>query len=177
MAPLLQLFKNIFADSSSERLKCIYVFETSKLSSRLKANCFGSVNSSFLRELIAIRMGYEVVKQTDASENEVRYQIAGDVDRSIEHRISEYIRNGWWSWCSFNTLDEANDFYAYARTQLKPELDNQKKDLNLRVHNDYQKWMRKLLNQQKITPQQIDTIPKTAAIAAFYHEVLPEYYS
>ena len=176
VASVLDLLKSLFPSNSPNNLRCIYIFETSKLALRLKANCSGSVNSSYLRELIAVRMGYEVIKQIEGVDNQVRYQIKGDVDRSIERRISEYIWSGWWSWYSFSALEEATEFFSYARKQLKPELDSRKEESQLPALPEYQKWMQKLLKCRKITCQEIESLPRTAAIAVFHHEMLPEYF-
>ena len=170
------LFPKKSSDSIPPNLKCLYVFETSKLYLRLKANCSGSVNSSYLRELIALRMGNEVIKYVDSTDNLVKFKMKDEIDRSIEQRITDYICGGRWSWHSFSTLDEAKGFCSYIRSQFKPELDPVKKLSNFSVLPEFENWKKQMLNFRKVSCQELHSVPKTPAVVSFYHEVLPEYF-
>ena len=170
------LFSKNSSDSFPSNLKCLYVFETSKLHLRLKANCSGSVNSSYFRELIALRMGYEVIKYVDTTDNLVKFKIKDDIDRSLEQRISEYICGGRWSWYSCSKVDHAKDFCSYIRSQFKPELDPVKKISNFSFLPEFEDWKKQMLNFRKVSCTEIESLPKTPAVVSFYHELLPEYF-
>lgn len=174
MKALLRYLRGKWISEIPSDLKCLYVFETKKLSSRLVVNCSGSVNTSKLREIIAIRLGYEVIKLSDGEG--ARVVINNDPDHSAEDLISRYIRTGWWAWCTFSSSENKKNFITYAQFRLKPEFEKLKEFIEPKDSPHYQKWMRRLLNGTKIKCRKARSQSEKSAVVAFYHTTLPEHF-
>lgn len=164
----------MFSSKVSSNDSCIYVSETNNLSARLTLHFNGSVNSSAFRELVALRMGFDIIKRMEGVGNRIIKKIESKMESDGEHLISRYIQTGFWTFISFPTLEESKDFFWYTCERLKPALINHLQSWNSRDLDLYKRWFESLIKSEKINFQDLSKLNTRSAVCAFFHEQLPE---
>lgn len=165
--------KNIFSDSSEE--KCMYVFRTNQLLERLQVNCSGNVNISPIRETIALRMGFEIIKKMEVNHKTTVSRIYNDKDQNLEGLVSAYIKSGSWAWQAVTSDEDSRHFYRYLTSQLNPLLQGEHKHGRYPRANLYSQWLEDLISFKRLSCSDLSRIDFIAsAVGVFYHSMLPE---
>lgn len=166
----------IFGSKNNSKSTCIYVAETNNLSARLTLHFNGSVNSSPLRELIALRMGFDIVKRMEGVGHRIIKKIESSRYGDAEQLISEYIQSGFWKFTLFSSLEESKDFFWYACEKLKPAFITHIQSWDLKERDLYKHWFERLENSEKIDYQNLSKLTTKSAICTYFNELLPEQY-
>jgi hypothetical protein len=165
--------KNMFSDSVEQ--KCMYVFRTNQLLERLKVNCSGNVHSAPLRETIALRMGFEIIKRAEGEDHNIVSRIHNDKDHTQEQFVSAYIKSGNWAWQTITSDEDSRYFYRYLCAELHPKLQSSHGHGKYPRANLYSQWLDDINSFKKITCSDLDRMDFSAsAVGVFYHSMLPE---
>ena len=165
--------KNIFSVSTEE--KCMYVFRTNQLLERLKVNCSGNVHIAPLRETIALRMGFEIIKSAGGEDNSIVSRINNDKDHALEGLVSAYIKSGTWAWQAVTSDEDSRYFYRYLCAQLHPELQSEHRHGKYPRTNLYSQWLDDINSFKRISFSDLGRMDFSAsAVGVFYHSMLPE---
>jgi len=165
--------KNVFSDSGEQ--KCMFVFRTNQLLERLKVNCSGNVHSAPLRETIALRMGFEIIKKAEGADYNIISRIYNDDDHAQEHFVSAYIKSGYWAWQAMTSDEDSRYFYRYLCAELHPKLQSTHSHGKYPRTKVYSQWLDDLNSFKRYSFSDLDRMDfSSAAVGVFYHSMLPE---
>jgi len=153
---------------------CLYIGDASKdvISRILTNHCSGNVEGSSLRESIAQKMGYSIVRtRRPSGTTKVRIDLVNP--KEGESKVSDYIRSGKWKYMVCQSFIEAHDFQWYLIDRLKPLLNRDRRPWKKENFERYSYLFSLLEASPMLIYSQLRGKQSGPGVYVLYHEQTP----
>lgn len=147
-----------------------YISHSSNLQGRIGLHCNGKVNDSVLREKIALKLGFGILKKLKSNTNTAVKTVHSSDSRSSEEEISTLIREGRWRVIRIGDEVDRTDFQRFLNSRLTPSFrESSERPWNKGMEEQYNDLCNRLVDSKLMKCSEYESIPELPGIYVFYH--------
>ncbi|MFM7195612.1 MAG: hypothetical protein ACKOAR_06400 [Bacteroidota bacterium] len=149
-----------------------YISQSSNLQGRIGLHITGTVQDSVLREKIALRLGFGILKKLNKKGTVVK-TIHTDNSSGSEQEVTDIIKKGQWKLIRPGHEVNLADYQRYLNERLSPVLHEPERPWDKQQENVYSELTRRLTESASLKSSDHEMMPELPGIYVFYHHRLP----
>ncbi len=170
----MAFFSSILGHSDPQHpLMPVFLSQSSNLQGRILLHCTGTVQDSMLREKIALRMGFGILKKLKKNGNSVVKSIHSEDPKASEGEISAIIGGGKWRLIRPGEEISLQDFQRYLTERLSPVLKDGDKSWDKKMEARYAELYQRLMDSRVMKCSEHESMPELPGIYVFFHDRMP----
>ena len=147
-----------------------YLSHSSNLQGRIRLHCSGKVDESVLREKIALKLGFGILKKLKTGTNTTIKTIHSTDPRGSEEEISALIREGRWRVIRTGEDIDRADLQRYLNSKLNPSFrDTVERPWKIEQEQRYQDLMNRLMDSRLMKCSEYESLPELSGVYVFLH--------
>lgn len=150
-----------------------YLSQSSNLQGRIRLHVTGTVQDSVLREKIALRLGFGILKKLQGKKQSVVKTIHSDDAAGSEREVSDIIKSGRWKLVRPGLEINLGDYQRYLNDRLSPILHEPERPWDKQQEPVYTELTTRLMQSEGLSSSDHELIPELPGIYVFYHDRLP----
>ena len=155
------------------KMEPVFLSQSSNLQGRIGLHCKGTVNDSMLREKIALRMGFGVLKTYKAKTGQIVKSIHSEDPKTSEKEVSAVIAAGRWRLIRPGDEVALTDFQRFLNERISPKLKEPERPWDKKMEQRYSDLLQRLTDSILMKGSDHESMPELSGIYVFYHDSMP----